>query len=119
MRSIVVVSLVLVLTTNSACAQAPREIPAVPATPLRSQVTSDVVREAVKEALAADKKAHKPVQETALGAEKYENFSRDFAEAKVPDCLHSEGLKRQPTFFLAGLLALPFVLVAAARGKCN
>ncbi|WP_373991542.1 hypothetical protein [Duganella sp. BuS-21] len=41
-----------------------------------------------------------------------------FTEAKVPDCLHSEGLKRQPTFLLGGYLALPFIAVAKVRGKC-
>jgi hypothetical protein len=41
-----------------------------------------------------------------------------FIEAKVPDCLHSEGLKRQPTFLLGGYLALPFIAVAKVRGKC-
>lgn len=41
-----------------------------------------------------------------------------FIEAKVPDCLHSDGLKRQPTFFLTGYLALPFIAVAKVRGKC-
>lgn len=51
--------------------------------------------------------------------EKYEKFSQDFAEAKVPGCLKPDGLKRQPTFFLGGLLAVPFIAVAAIRGKCN
>ncbi|HEU4843770.1 MAG TPA: hypothetical protein VFT05_05865 [Burkholderiaceae bacterium] len=46
-------------------------------------------------------------------------LSSAFDEAKVPDCLHPDGLKNQPTFFLAGLLALPFVAVAKLRGKCN
>jgi hypothetical protein len=41
-----------------------------------------------------------------------------FIEAKAPDCLHSAGLKRQPTFFLSGYLALPFIAVAKVRGKC-
>ena len=41
-----------------------------------------------------------------------------FIEAKVPDCLHSEGLKRQPTFLLTGYVALPFIAVAKLRGKC-
>ena len=41
-----------------------------------------------------------------------------FIEAKVPDCLHADGLKRQPTFFLTGYLALPFIAVAKVRGKC-
>jgi hypothetical protein len=41
-----------------------------------------------------------------------------FIEAKVPDCLHADGLKRQPTFLLTGYLALPFIAVAKVRGKC-
>lgn len=41
-----------------------------------------------------------------------------FIEAKVPDCLHSDGLKRQPTFIFTGYLALPFIAVAGVRGKC-
>ena len=44
-------------------------------------------------------------------------------EAAVPDCLHSEGLKRQPTGFgplaLTGFYALPFIAVAKLRGKCK
>ena len=51
--------------------------------------------------------------------EKYEKFGQEFAEAKVPGCLKPDGLKRQPTFFLGGLLAIPFIAVAAIRGKCN
>ena len=51
--------------------------------------------------------------------EKYEKFAEGFAEAKVPGCLSSNGLKRQPTYIFSGLLALPFVAVAAIRGKCN
>lgn len=119
MRTIVVACLIVVLTMNAACAQAPGAGRALPAAPLRSQLTSDVIKDAVKETLDSDKKERKQALGTALGAEKYENFSRDFSEAKVPDCLHADGLKRQPTFFLGGLLALPFVLVAAVRGKCN
>lgn len=49
-------------------------------------------------------------------------FAVDFAEARVPDCLHSEGLKRQPPhigpFVFIGVLALPFVALAKIRGKC-
>jgi hypothetical protein len=41
-----------------------------------------------------------------------------FIEAKVPDCLHAGGLKRQPTFLLTGYLALPFIAVAKLRGVC-
>lgn len=46
-----------------------------------------------------------------------------FKEAEVPDCLHSEGLKRQPPVLLfiplSGVLALPFVGIAKMRGKCK
>lgn len=46
-------------------------------------------------------------------------LSSAFDEAKVPDCLHPDGLKLQPTSIFVGLLALPFVAVAKLRGKCN
>lgn len=115
-KSFVAASLVVALTANAAWAQAPVQAPSAP---LRAQLTSEVIKKAVTQTLADDKKESKLGQETALGAERYENFGRDFSEAKVPDCLHPDGLKRQPTFFLAGLLAVPFVLVAAVRGKCH
>lgn len=51
--------------------------------------------------------------------DKYQKFEAGFADAKVPGCLSQNGLKRQPTFFLSGILALPFIAVAAVRGKCN
>jgi len=54
-----------------------------------------------------------------LRANQYDKFSRQVDEATVPDCLHADGLKRQPTFFLSGWLALPFVAVAKIRGKCQ
>lgn len=54
-----------------------------------------------------------------LRSNQYDRFSRQVEEATVPDCLHADGLKRQPTFFLSGLLALPFVAVAKVRGKCQ
>lgn len=119
MRSIVAACLIIALTANGACAQMPAAGSAPPAAPLRAQLTSDVIKGAVRETLASEKKQQKQAPGTVLGGEKYENFSRDFSEAKVPDCLHPDALKRQPTFFLSGLLALPFVLVAAVRGKCN
>jgi len=54
-----------------------------------------------------------------LRANQYDKFSRQVEEATVPDCLHADGLKRQPTFFLSGWIALPFVAVAKIRGKCQ
>jgi hypothetical protein len=73
-------------------------------------------------AAAKSKAAAIPVRFTASSQpeqDKYQRFEAGFAEAKVPGCLKSDGLKRQPTFFLGGLLALPFIAVAAVRGKCN
>lgn len=75
------------------------------------------VRATLEEQAAAEP-ARRHEADTLRG-DKYEQFAADFAAARVPDCLRSEGLKRQPTFFLAGLLALPFVAVAKLRGKCN
>ncbi|WP_426102402.1 hypothetical protein [Massilia sp. TSP1-1-2] len=51
--------------------------------------------------------------------DKYEKFADQFDEAKVPGCLRPDALKHQPTFIFGGLLALPFIAVAAIRGKCN
>ncbi|MBA5688327.1 hypothetical protein [Rugamonas apoptosis] len=53
------------------------------------------------------------------GSAEADVLSSAFNEARIPDCLHSDGLKFQPTLIFAGLLALPFVAVAKLRGKCN
>lgn len=54
--------------------------------------------------------------------DKYSVFDTAVAEARVPDCLHKDGLKRQPPrvafFVFQGVLALPFVALAKVRGKC-
>lgn len=46
-----------------------------------------------------------------------------FDEARVPDCLHPDGLRMQPTnigpIAFVGLYAAPFVLIAKLRGKCS
>lgn len=89
-----------------------------------------LIRRAIKEsfeeekalALAESKEKAIPYRFSAsshIEQDKYQKFEAGFADAKVPGCLSRNGLKRQPTFFLSGLLALPFVAVAAARGKCN
>jgi hypothetical protein len=119
MRRTAPACLIVILTVTSARAQSPRQEGDAPAGTLRAALTNDVIKQAVTDTLTGDKKHKQPTQETVLGAERVENFGREFSEAKVPDCLHADGLKRQPTFFLAGILALPFVLVAAARGKCH
>ncbi|UVW29024.1 hypothetical protein [Massilia sp. H6] len=74
--------------------------------------------------------AGKGDQEFASGAygafrrmDKYSKFGAAFSEARVPNCLHKDGLKRQPPkigfFFFQGVLALPFVALAKVRGKCS
>jgi hypothetical protein len=79
-----------------------------------------VIRKAVAEAMAAEPPPPPLLQSTpAFSVAKSDIMTAAFNEAKVPDCLHSEGLKRQPTFFLGGYLALPFIAVAALRGVCN
>ena len=58
-----------------------------------------------------------------LSADKYATFSKQFSYAKVPDCLGGDALKFQPPkigpIVFTGLLAIPFLVVAAARGKCK
>lgn len=103
-------------------ADAPLNFPAPPAPPtaaeIRAAVRPPALEEAVRAALVdtADSTLEKP--KPTFGADAKPAFERQFSEAKVPYCLHGDGLKRQPTFFLGGYVALPFVLVARARGKC-
>ena len=66
-----------------------------------------------------DPRRHADAADDALSAAPYRAFSQDFARARLPVCLHSEGLRNQPTFFLSGVLALPFVAVAKVRGVCR
>lgn len=82
---------------------------------------SQLIRQAVRETLQEQSASEPPRRHEAdtLRGDKYDQFAADFAEARVPDCLRSQGLKRQPTFFLSGILAIPFVAVAKLRGKCN
>ncbi len=128
------------LTTNLALAQAapagttPAPEPAAPVIPADWAAPpppdKSLVRRAIKESLEAEKviaaaRAKEqaiPLRFTASSRpeqDKYERFADEFDEAKVPGCLGPGGLKRQPTFIFGGLLALPFVAVAAIRGKCN
>ncbi|MYN18197.1 hypothetical protein GTP81_15705 [Rugamonas sp. FT107W] len=77
------------------------------------------MRKAIAEALAAEVPAQSlPRAAPVFGSASSDIMTAAFNEAKVPDCLHSEGLKRQPTFFLGGFLALPFIPIAKLRGKC-
>ena len=93
------------------------------------QLTQSMIRDAVRAVLAEEAQARDALpqpamQQVTIRAErKYEQFAAVFAEAKVPDCLHADGLKRQPTgigpLAIGGVYALPFVAIAKLRGKCN
>jgi hypothetical protein len=115
MRTLVLAAL-LTSIVHGACAadQAP---------PPAARPDMEAIRKAVRETL--DEKPGNPRLHEAdtLRANRYDIFARQVDEATVPDCLHADGLKRQPTgigpFRLGGLLALPFVAVAKVRGKCQ
>jgi hypothetical protein len=89
------------------------------ALPLRARLDREAIRRAI--AATPEEKQANPRQQAAdtLSATPYQSFSKEFAAARLPDCLHSEGLKYQPTFFLSGFLALPFIAVAKLRGVCR
>ena len=73
-------------------------------------------------AIAESKETAIPRRYTASSQpdiDKYERFAEEFNDAKVPGCLQPDGLKRQSTLIFTKLLRLPFVAVAALRGKCN
>jgi len=87
-----------------------------PRSALPDQATIQAAVRAVLDEAPAIPRLH---EADTLRANQYDKFSRQVEEATVPDCLHADGLKRQPTFFLSGWLALPFVAVAKVRGKCQ
>ena len=138
MRQLAVCLLCLAVATPPGRAQPPAALPGAapapsepdmtektekvktPAAPsLRARLDGDAIRKAVKATLTDADDYPQLYQGDTLSGAAYEQFGREFHEAKVPDCLHPDGLKRQPTFFLSGLLALPFVAVAKIRGKCR
>jgi hypothetical protein len=94
--------------------------PAAPALP-----DEEAIKRAVREVLAEEKESQQAEQQpaTVLRSTTEQKLSRAFDDAQVPLCLHSDGLRHQPTSIgpigVAGLFALPFVAVAAARGVCR
>lgn len=121
-------------TSNST---APEPAAALSANWAQPVVPSDtVIRRAVRETIIDDREQEEAAAKAAAKAaaiperysassnpdvklDKYQRFEKGFIEAKVPGCLQKDGLKRQPTFIFMGLLALPFIPIAALRGKCN
>jgi len=133
LRQVLAAWLVASLSVSGLCAARQAETPAAPAaleTPpavadaggarktsaLPDRAAIQAAVRAVLDEQPAIPRLHEP---DTLRANQYDRFSRQVEEATVPDCLHSDGLKRQPTFFLSGLLALPFIAVAKVRGKCQ
>lgn len=105
----------------------PPQAPKIPedwsAAPPPSRVASAA---AVRELIAAEnteRAASGARPANTLRAGKQDSLEARFDEARVPNCLHADGLKRQPTsigpFGVSGYLALPFVIVAKLRGKCK
>lgn len=92
--------------------------------PPRQPVADDpAIRNAIAAELAATGKQPRlgiPLSEFRVLP--IERFAKKFTEAKVPDCLHGDALKRQPPVILfvkfEGLYAVPFVVLAKLRGKC-
>lgn len=121
--------LICVLCLSPAVRAEPAQVlprsPSVPPTaqaealPLRARLDKEAIRAAI--AATPEEKDANPRRHEAdtLSATSYQSFSKDFAAARLPDCLHSEGLKYQPTFFLSGYIALPFIAVAKLRGVCR
>ena len=92
--------------------------------PYDARVTRVAIREIVAESFANEEKA--AAQRFSGGPrreDKYENFARRFEQAEVPGCLGPDALRHQPPkigpIALGGILVLPFLVVAAARGKCK
>jgi hypothetical protein len=104
----------------------PAPTPAAPAV----ELTDKRIKEAVAATIAAtpDKDGVPANQQEALRApmlraEQYKTFEKTFAYAQVPYCLGKSPLKFQPPTIgpigFGGLLGIPFLVVAAARGKCK
>ncbi len=112
------------MSCSGASAQEQLEEPA----PRAPALSSELIRQAVKDTLAAEPAAKRnKLDGRVLSGEQYTRFSRAFAEAQVPGCLQPGALKHQPTGFqtknwvfeVAGLPAAPFWAYAALTGKCR
>jgi hypothetical protein len=106
----------------ASCVGAEAPVAAAPAGDLRSRLSDRVIKDAVRAAIAEAKENSRRHEAEVLSADKYQRFQDEFHEAKVPDCLHPDALKRQPPTLgpitLQYLFAVPFVVLAKARGKC-
>lgn len=118
--SLLVVLLNATPTAPPASASTPAKIAedwAAPPPPSHEAIGS-IVRELIAEEnqKRADAKERPSLE---LRGKNQNTLEARFEEATVPGCLRPDGLKRQPTFGVTGVLALPFIMVAKLRGKCN
>jgi hypothetical protein len=93
--------------------------PEIAPLPLRARLDKDAIRAAIAASQPESDPYPRRHEADTLSVTPVEKFSKDFANARLPDCLHSEGLKNQPTFFMTGFMALPFIAVAKLRGVCR
>lgn len=82
-----------------------------------------IIRDAVRETLAEPIDNPRRHEADTIRGNSYTEFAQQFSEARVPDCLHGDALKRQPPRIgpigFTYLYALPFLVLAKIRGKCN
>ncbi|MES2899115.1 MAG: hypothetical protein V4723_05260 [Pseudomonadota bacterium] len=115
--------------TAQSLTQPAQTAPVVPADwSLETDRGDPIVAEAVKQTVA-EIKSHEDAEASATRYDTYnvyrhrqngqQKFELMFIDSKVPGCLRPDGLKRQSTLIFGGLLAIPFIAVAALRGKCN
>jgi hypothetical protein len=116
----------ITFSAGLAAQEGPASVPAEP--PVSARPTDDVIKGAVRETLASTPKSKNgQLDGRVLSGDGHKKFSRDFSEAKVPDCLHPDSLKHQPHSFVYGgwefgvgsIYALPFWAAAVVRGKCH
>jgi hypothetical protein len=116
------------LIVASILSTVPPLLPAVeqPA-PAPPALTDAMIRQAVKEALAAAPAPDIPLRARAdaysAGSPIEQRMTRAFNEAKIPDCLHSGAMKFTPPqlgpVVLTEEFAVPFWAYAALTGKCR
>ena len=133
MKRAAVANVIAGLAVSSAGAHANEtEPPLTAAGPLRATITDSVVQNAILQTLARTPEKHPARDSTALSGDKYRDFARQLDKAVVPSCFGPDALKLQPTTIEVGgweigtdssnvnnILAKPFILVAALRGKCR
>lgn len=122
MRASVAASLLGLSVAAGAAEPAAPSRPAAPAPVALPRLTDAAIAQAVREVLDENPENPRRHEADTIRANKYQVFAEQFSEAKVPDCLHPDALKRQPPRIgpigFQYLYAVPFVVLAKARGKC-